>query len=201
MSALQFKLAQRRFISNRSMEYVEMRLHTILFSLRSLAAILLCWLYRYDDRLLLLNVVLWHTLADIVTFYYGDVKNGTTVRGGDTPGWTKLFASTSQLLATSVMLGGTGPNYLLLEDGLYFAMMPIQINTFLMTLGRKDLISSHTKAVCYGFSLALLYPMFLQNVTWNFMGIVVGMVIWRLQLGLSKHIMWLLVHLALKIVY
>ena len=195
-SAMQFEVAKRRFIVNRSLEYDEMRLHTILFSLRSIVAILLCWMNWFElFAVPLINILVWHTIADIVTKLYGSPVNGTTVRGGDTQQWTKYFASTSQLVATSVFLGSLSGH---IEDALYFSMLPIQVNTFLMTLGRKGLISSRTKAICYGSSLFVLYPLFLHGAPLLFFILVIGMIVWRLCLGLSKHLMWLLVYVAAR---
>lgn len=195
LTSMQFRLPPRLFIGSKYFEYHEMRLHVLVFTSRAIALIILTWLGMRDMAgIRLLNVLVWHSLADLITLKWGCPSNGTTIRDAtDCSRIEKLFASSSQLIAIGGLLGIF--DHPTQTDLVFLTLLPIQMNTFLMTLGRKGFISERQKSKLYGALLLCLYPGLFRVLSMRSVLIICTMCIWRLGLGLSKYPMYVLVTL------
>jgi hypothetical protein len=181
-----------------SVIWTELRLHNIIFVLRSYSVLLLVlfldgWEQQYWLRL---NVVLFHhVLADYVTKQYGSSENGTTVRSNDklkdranysglersliTP--LERFASISQFMATIVLLVTDDPFLV------YITMFPIQISTFLFTLVKKGAISNKASTVLYALALLSTYPFLIK---FPLILSVILVSIARFHFKIDKYVIW-----------
>lgn len=171
MTSLQFVVPKKRNIGNKAFEHMELRGHAVVFSLRSISVILLCWLgYGKNLPILLLSLMFWHKYADYITKWYHLKENGTTIRGSikDEKRYgfygnmcLKYFMSISQIFAITALLGlrtlRNGVVYPDTSEGAFLIMMPIQMKVFLNTLHKKDIISNFTMELLYVISLVPLY--------------------------------------------
>ena len=135
------------------MIYPEFRVHSILFALRSVV----CCILHYHQYPLYYNIVvnyitMWN--ADLITYVYNpNGKNGKTMRNmpfddnisKEDQDSVTFMHSTMQIGATTFML--------LTMDSAFSAMFAIQLAAFLMTLVRKNIISSRAWHILYAFSL------------------------------------------------
>jgi len=147
-SSFMFKIPQTR---NRigPMIYPEFRLHNLLFSYRSIVCTLLFY-YQYPLIYHVATCYLTMIGADIVTYFY---KDGTTIRTipfdatltESAKQSIRLFNSSMQAVATLCMIGNI--------DSAFSVLFAIQISSFLMTLVRKNIISSNRLHFLYGTAL------------------------------------------------
>ena len=196
-----FHISEKRTIAGKNFEYKEQRLHTIIFSLRSLSPILLQYINIFDSSNYLhrlINILVWHSLADITTKVYYDNDNGTTIRngkGGNGKNINKIyrnFASISQIIAISVLLGLNNNKYDFknnYNDIIFLIVIPIQLNTFLLTLYKKNFISSEKHIILYGLSLAVLYSQ-LQYGDKQFIVMTMLMILLRFQ-KVNKYVLYI----------
>ena len=145
-SSLIFKISSSRH-NKLPIIYPELRLHSIIFALRS---IICC----FDISLLykMLTCFITMILADIVTHF---LKKGTTIRSlpssefmnDEDRSKLKYHYSRSQISATMFMLGNQTTSFL--------TLLPIQTAPLLMTLVKKNIIHPHYFYVFYTLSLWL----------------------------------------------
>lgn len=153
LASFQFKLPQKRIKSGYRI-WPEYRLHSLVFLLRSLIAILLNWLEqefsairwpRYTFLLLVLGTM---ACADLTSLSVEESSG--FAREMDAPVLTRYFFSVAQCGATAYVLTGDRRN------SLQFVMvLIIQWNAFLMTLQRKNLASQTVLMAFYGTMLGL----------------------------------------------
>lgn len=165
----------------------ELRVHSLIFSYRSLLSILYP---EYGPHLVFLTLI----LADVATHYLG-TKGISTVRGNQNFQSTSVmkqiysgFFSTSQMGAT-LICGGFFQD--IPSSYLMFVTLPaIQTSAFGMTLLRKNIISKETWQIVYSLELTLVYLIWLLeyknlNVLW------ISMVLYMLRKsGMNKYVLW-----------
>jgi len=158
MTSFMFRVLPARPIGRRSSMFIwrELRLHALLFSLRSVAVLWWPWAAQRC-------VVATMAAADLATRWCGEARV-TTVRGDHDNmrrrSAAKLaagaFFSSSQLGATllcSGLLQGGAPSPLLV----FFTLPAIQTSAFGMTLIRKNVISPVAWGAGYSAQLLLVY--------------------------------------------
>ena len=205
LSALQFLIPRTR-TGILPMIWQEFRAHSIVFAVRSFLIINV--LYFCTDQngsgsgsastfalvTRLAIVLLAMKLADVSTEYLRENKKETTT--ATMPYWSdcpaafqsaiKYFYTHSQFMATIVCLFGTIPYVLAVA-------FPIQIASFLMTLVRKNIISSLWYHILYGGSLLIVYLINVADTT-LYPVIILGIVLIyiRVHLKLNKYALWTL---------
>ena len=196
ISSLMFHVPNKRTTAGKNFEYKEMRIHSIIFSLRSLAPILLSYTKYFDPSNYLhrlFNILFWHSIVDISTKIYYDNDNGTTIR--NSKGSKKIynaFASLSQIIGISVLLGFNNNKYNFKKnynDFIFLFIMPIQLSTFLLTLYKKNFISNNTYGIIYGLSIAVLYSQISYNDK-QFITLTLLMILLRFQ-NINKFILYI----------
>ena len=142
------------------MIYPEYRMHSILFSLRSIS----CCLVHYYSVGYKYNIIICGStfiLADIITKYYNPTgKNGKTMRNMpfdksisiENQNIITIMHSYSQIGATIFMFGNI--------DSAFSPMFAIQLAAFLMTLVRKGIIDSYLWHLIYSLSLWINFLLF-----------------------------------------
>lgn len=186
-SSLIFHVISKRMLNRAMIIWEEYRLHAIVFTMRS------CCIFFFGTSNVLSNatiVLMHHLLADEVTHRYGpENKEYTTVRVQDDHSLkTTLvlrFYSFYQFAAIASHLFTISPK----EMG-FNTLIAIQSSAFLMTLYRKNLITSYTHGLVYGTCLILsLYVMSTVMPGWVWMGtaLVFGA---RVGLGVNKYVLW-----------
>jgi hypothetical protein len=151
-SSLIFHIPRKRH-QGKPMIYPEYRAHSIVFTIRNLLSCILFW-FEYDQRwiryiLCLANMV----VADTISSKYTETASQTTMRNMPMDGIiseaaqqrNKFQQSKSQIYATIMCIGSL--------DGSFMPVMAIQIAAFLMTLVRKNIISTLTWHRIYNISL------------------------------------------------
>lgn len=186
------------------MIYPEFRLHSIVFALRS---VLCCFIeyYKLESSLYLKMIVCMITLilADIITHYFATNKSATmrnmpfseTVTEETQKEITYLHSS-KQVAATLFMLYNI--------ETAFSPMFGIQMAAFLMTLVRKNIISTNTWHVIYSMSLfinAFCFWLFLTSpfdlftlfITYNLF------IKLRFTLNFNKYISWIITFICFNI--
>lgn len=213
LSAQRFPVLRERLPSGRMILYHESLLHTMVFTLRSLAVMILAaaWPCRLagNSRAIVVRaavVISFHTLADIVSSKSGK-RNSTLIRDMQWPAavpsafrWLiKKGYALAQLLAIAKLL--RSDSYAI--DMAFFIMWPIQLAAFLSTLVRKQLLSVLGWHVVYTLALVMVYRVGypLQNHgddgglesiarrQWLSLG-QVAIYVGRLVLRINKYILW-----------
>lgn len=165
----------------------ELRLHSLVFSYRSL----LCVLYPQYGHYFVFGTLI---LADVITDYCG-TRGVSTVRGNQNFQSSSVmkqiysgFFSVSQMGAT-LICGGFFQE--IPNTYLTFVTLPaIQTSAFGMTLLRKNLISKEMWQFIYSLELTLVYLIWLMeyknlNVLW------ISIVLYMLRKGgMNKYILW-----------
>lgn len=150
-SSLIFHLPDNR-ISGKPMIYPEMRLHTIIFTMRSVLCCLSYFLELHQTfRFFLIMATMFS--ADMVTEHYKLKNYGTTIRNmpydarvtEEAKESVRLMNSQMQIGATLFMLGGS--------ESAFFPMFAIQFASLLSTLVRKSIISANMWHILYAISL------------------------------------------------
>lgn len=152
LSSLDFKIPHRR-IAEGSRIWPEYRLHSIVFAVRSLATIALYW---YEDRVSTSKQpnYHWNALLVMLTMAMADLSTlsqkspSKTIRDLSVPLVTSYFFSVCQFYATAGVLMGVR-RYTIQ----FLNVIIVQINPFLMTLRRKNLLSHFWTVAIYGFLL------------------------------------------------
>jgi NAD(P)H-flavin reductase len=202
LSALQFLIPRTR-TGIIPMIWQEFRAHSIVFAVRSFVLInLLYFITKYcnvGDTIIgcvrIGVVLLAMKLADLSTEYLRENKKETTT--ATMPYWSdcpanvqsaiKYFYTHSQFMATIVCLFGKIPYILAVA-------FPIQFASFMMTLVRKNIISSFWYHMLYGGSLLAVYLINAADIRLYlviFVGIVLVYI--RVNIKLNKYVMWTIV--------
>lgn len=142
--------------------WMEFRGHSFLFALRSYLCILAELYFSVPYSLYLKIIFIYLTMlgADWVTDNYRELSNTSTTRtmpyweGAKVEKFFKTFYMVAQVHATLLCTCGILHSFCLL--------LPIQIAPFLMTLVRKQLISSKTYHFVYAGSLLYNYLIFIN---------------------------------------
>jgi hypothetical protein len=165
----------------------ELRMHSMIFGLRSCAVLL----YPEYSVLIMYGAL---ALADLVSFIWGNSRV-TTVRGNhdvEKNSWIKraysAFFSTSQMGATIICAGFFQKHPL---PQLVFATLPaIQTSAFGMTLLRKNLITKQTWQIVYSIELLLVYFIWYKEYG-NINIFFYSMLAYCLRvIGVNKYAMW-----------
>jgi hypothetical protein len=214
LSALQFLIPRSR-TGILPMIWQEFRAHSIVFAVRSFTLINVLYFIskKYDvDVNNITNsdntqynvftscvrlgfVLLAMKLADLSTEYLRENKKETTT--ATMPYWSdcpaniqsaiKYFYTHSQFMATFVCLFGKIPYILAVA-------FPIQFASFMMTLVRKNIISSFWYHMLYGGSLLAVYLINAADVN-MYPVIIIGVLLiyLRVNIKLNKYVLWLIV--------
>lgn len=151
LSAFIFTIPAKRIKSGDRI-WPEYRLHALVFLSRSLAV--LCVYYyeqyfqlppNYDMNFLIVMLTLF--AADVSSWSVGDNRSGS-IRELDTHPAVKFYFSVMQFGATAGCLYGLRRFSLM-----FYMAFIVQINPFLMTLRRKNLLSKTVVVTMYGFGL------------------------------------------------
>ena len=214
LSALQFLIPRSR-TGILPMIWQEFRAHSIIFAVRSFFLINVLYVassvfnvdannmtssgiinFNMVSQLIRTGVVLLSMkMADLSTVYLRENKKETTT--ATMPYWSgcpaaiqstiKYFYMHSQFMATFVCLYGNVPYILAVA-------FPIQFASFMMTLVRKNIISSFLYHALYGGSLAAVYMINAADVKLYSVIIVGALLIYlRVQMRMNKYILWTLV--------
>ena len=207
LSALQFLIPRTR-TGILPMIWQEFRAHSIVFAVRSFFIInVLYFLFHHSDDksedtttsipalvIRLAIVLLAMKLADVSTEYLRENEKETTT--ATMPYWSdcpaalqsaiKYFYTHSQFMATIVCLFGKIPYVLAVA-------FPIQIASFLMTLVRKNIISSFWYHMLYAGSLLIVYLINVADVTlYPIILIGVALIYARIHMKVNKYALWTL---------
>jgi hypothetical protein len=201
-SSLIFKVLTYRLAKKPLIIYKEYQLHTILFTLRSVLPYTYdCIAYHAGYRRInvlmsetpyipFLAIMSIHMMADIVTRYHG-TSGMTTIRCSNKS--TKLYQlilrrtfSFYQFLAIGTMLAAKPTNVSNLG---FNALLGIQSSAFLMTLARKNLISSYTYLSLYLSFLGIGTVVMCKEFDVTFFLLCMCVFGGRIM-GISKYILW-----------
>jgi len=167
LTSLVFHVPSNR-IQGKPMIYPEMRLHTIVFSMRSVLCCFSYWL-GYSQYVRMSIIFLTMISADIVTYIYNkEGQNGTTIRSmpydqhvsEETKKEVKLMNSQMQIGATLFMLGNI--------ESAFFPLFAIQISALLSTLVRKSIISANMWHIVYALSLGTNVVLYYTSLEFSY---------------------------------
>ena len=205
VSSLIFKIPTKRTLSHYRI-WPEYRLHSIVFAWRSLLTMLLTWV---EGRFGLEPMYPLNTLITLLCFSASDYASycvgenaSRSIRDLDVPPVVQFAFSWIQFHGTfNCILGGSARRY----STLFIYVWIIQVNAFLMTVQRKNVLSSGPLLAIYAFMLSFGYcvisgemlrvgwPLFLaSNAIGNVAAILRMSGSW---LGSKKYLMWSLVGL------
>lgn len=165
LSSFEFKIPLKRIATDGGRIWPEYRLHSLVFSARSLACIGINWYeHRYGSppnySLNFWTLIAGLVAADISSLSVGP-NHSNSVRDLAAPDILKYFFSVMQFFASATILFGFR------RSSIYFyIMMVIQISAFLLTLRRKNLVSHSFNLVCYGALLAGGFATGVQECCW-----------------------------------
>jgi len=207
-----FKLSSNR-IKVTPIIWSEGRLHSIIFAYRSIIIMYIFFIYSYTQYELLnyfrgIIVLLTIVCADNVTDYYKlhlktlD-KNDSTMRKMPSPSYIpvkimnnlNIFYSVSQIFATMICI------FAIDIDKVFSILFPIQIAMFLMTLAKKNIITSAGWHLWYIIALLInyyisLYPNKFPYDIYEkiiFSCLSLFFIIFRLKYNYNKYYLWSLI--------
>jgi len=201
LSSLQFLIPRVR-TGILPMIWQEARLHSIVFASRSFIIVNIIYFMgtnSFTNFLRFLIILITMKLADISTNHYSFNNERTTAT---LPYWTsctpelqsriKYFYTHAQVMATGTCLFDKIPFILYLA-------FPIQFAMFLMTLVRKNIISSFQYHLLYGLSLLSGYITYCMSYK-VYLAILLGFVFTYLRITRSfgKYYIWTITYLANK---
>jgi len=177
LSSLVFHLPDNR-INGKPMIYPEMRAHTIVFTLRSVAC---CLTYYFSFNQYVRMCIIFSSMfsADIVTYLFNRGKaNGTTIRNmpydplvsEESKQSVKRMNSNMQIGATLYMLGNI--------ESAFSPLFAIQMAALLSTLVRKSIISANTWHILYAISLWINIILYYQSLPINY--IIIELISYKL---------------------
>lgn len=211
-SSFIFKLSENR-IKVTPIIWPEGRLHSIIFAYRSIFIMCLFFMYwktKYEILNYVRGIIVLYTIifADFVTNYYKVTKktlneNDSTMRKMPNPFYISekqmnilnIFYSVSQIFATMNCI------FCKNIDKIFIIILPIQIAMFLMTLAKKNIITSGGWHLWYTISLLINYiiPIFSKKIGFDldekiiFFSISIIFSILRLKYNINKYILWNLI--------
>ena len=195
LSSLQFEVSKKKSVYRSQsglFETSEKRLHSIIFSMRSLMAIIIVWTTQDPKWKLILLIFITHFAADCVTAYYkgNDISTIQSLHNNDV--YRKVgtnFASLAQLGAIT-MIGGFGvPENRC--DNMFLILMSIQLSVFFDTLVKKNIM--HGSYVGYAYTLSLIITLLQlqynnsQYLLWLIFGIL------RMYFRVNKYLLYVLI--------
>jgi NAD(P)H-flavin reductase len=193
LSSLQFNIPKIR-TGILPMIWQEFRLHNIIFAMRSIVISNVLYFFGYSAFTFLFKLICIMSsmyLADTVTKHLSEYNESTTAT---MPYWSginpslqksiKYFYSHAQIAATLACLFGK-------IDIIMYMIFPIQIASFLMTLVRKNIISTFSYHLLYALSLFSGYLINYADVL-LYKTILLGAFILfcRTNLKINKYLIW-----------
>ncbi|CAB9502273.1 unknown protein [Seminavis robusta] len=211
-SSFIFRIPERRIKTGYRI-WPEYRLHSLVFLCRSLAFPLLQY---YENLNGLPPNYLWNVAIVLSSVMVADIASASmkypsgTIRGFQTNKLLKFFFSAVQFHATAACLYG-GTSAVTRRSGvLWIHTFVIQMNAFLMTLRRKNLLSHEAGIAAYAWMLG---AGFLIVVWLHVMEASKGMqtihaitltanvaAMLRLGLGMNKYVMWTMMGIVVNLV-
>jgi hypothetical protein len=203
-SSLIFKIPSNRIYKS-PMIWPEFRLHSIIFANRSLFTMILFWyqmhfpLYtNYFNILRYCLTIFTIYCADAATNYYkallkpGESTMRTMGYPENTPGYFKkllnFFYGTSQVFATMNIVFAKS------MELPFLVLFPIQLAALLMTLVRKNIITTSDWHLYYTTSILLnyVYSIITDNRSHSeyYIGISFYFIVFRFALNFNKYILW-----------
>lgn len=208
-SSFIFKLSSNR-IKITPIIWSEGRLHSIIFAYRSIIIMYIFFIYWYTQYELLnylRGIVVLSTIvcADNITDYYKlNIKtldkNDSTMRKMPYPSYIpvkimnnlNIFYSVSQIFATMRCIFATD------IDRVFIILFPIQIAMFLMTLAKKNIITSAGWHLWYTIALLTNYyiPLYPNKIPYDiyekiiFFSLSLFFIIFRLKYNYNKYYLW-----------
>lgn len=167
ISSLMFHLPNNR-VKGGPMIYPEMRMHTIIFTLRSVLCCLSYYL-GFTNYIRFAICVATMIAADTVTYLYNDKnQNGSTIRNmpydtrvtEESRASVKLMNSQMQIGATLFMFGNI--------ESAFFPLFAIQMAALLSTLVRKGIISANMWHLIYACSLWMNIALFYKSLSFSY---------------------------------
>lgn len=207
-----FKLSSNR-IRVAPIIWHESRLHSIIFTYRSIIIMYIFFIYWYTQYELLnylrgIIVLLTIVCADNVTDYYKLCvksldKDDSTIRKMAYPSYIpeiiinnlNIFYSISQIFATMNCI------FSMNIDRVFIILFPIQIAMFLMTLVKKNIITSGGWHLWYSIALFTNYyiPLYPNKFPYDiyekiiFFSLSLFFIIFRLKYNYNKYYLWFLI--------
>jgi hypothetical protein len=183
---------------NAPMIYPEFRLHSIIFALRSV----ICFYFSYYNVALIYKILtcyLTMVCADIVSYKIpSKISNNKTTTMRDMPFDKNIdenkrkqisrFHSGMQVSATLYMLGNV--------HAIFFTLYPIQLSAFLMTLVRKNIITTNMWHRIYSFLLIINILCFNKlDISYVIIEIILffSFIKLRFDYNVNKYISWTII--------
>lgn len=212
-----FRVLPKRMMGKTTMIWEEMRLHSVVFSTRSVAIFYFYYFTstatttttttttvvgQYNIFCRLAIIFVFHILADIVTRKYGTAGVSTIRVHEDEKhsdpllhAVTKRFYSWAQMAATAALVI-PGEHTL---DTSFSILIGIHYAAFLMTLNRKNIISSWNYNIGYFISLLFVSVVLYCRLGLEFYAWSVAVFIVRVNLPpstINKYLLWILFAIA-----
>lgn len=196
LSAKIFHVPIKRTV-NKSTIHEEYRLHTIIFSFRSIFIYFLHWLNITNWFCYFFGTLIWHIIADRVTKIYYDENAGTTIRGRtDYDGYENIHPMIMTIMRYFASFSQYTITYYLSMPHLnnatfkirYISLIAIQLTAFIKTLILKRFIPSYYSGILY----AIILIISLSYVNYNFNFIMSGLIfgVMRFRYNVNKYFLW-----------
>ena len=204
LSSLNFHIPNKSNVGHEFYEYSELRLHSIIFSLRFIFIILINWLNFEDKFNRLIIFTLLHKSADYITNKYKYIGNGTAIRGNKTDynihiKFSHRIASVGQFISIICILDLVSDNSKTIlnynyddikYDTLFHGLSSILLNIFMMTLQKKSLLSRKNRSIIYlthiWFIIIFMTPI-LDNEYYIY---ILISIIGRFGLNINKYVLY-----------
>jgi hypothetical protein len=209
LSSLIFHSVPKERVVGLPMIWQEFRMHSIIFAMRSLVAIMASWMsihFEHDPLVRKLALIVSGAAVLVANFFADEAtrrlrpserEESTTATMPYWPGCSvktqkrfKYFYAYSQFLATMACIAVTNPAYP------FAVMLPIQLAAFLMTMVRKGFLSSKGYHVIYTTSLVMPFIVVARRyfITGSLDApkmLLAGWVLYRLRCtGINKYLIW-----------
>lgn len=196
LSAKIFHVPTKR-TTNKSTIHEEYRMHTILFSFRSIFIYCLHWLNITNWFCYFFGTFIWHIMADRVTVLYFDENAGTTIRGRtDYDGYENIHPVIIKTMRYIASLLQYAIIYYLAMPHLnietfkirYISLIAVQLTAFIKTLVLKCFFPSYYSGILYGI---IIFSSF-SYATFNFNFIMSGLIfsVMRFHYNCNKYLLW-----------
>ena len=183
--------------ANKSTIHEEYRLHTMIFSMRSIFIYVLQWLNITNRFCYFFGTFIWHIMADRVTKIYYDENAGTTIRGRtDYDGYENIHPIIiSSMRYVASFLQYTIIYYLAMPHLnipifkiRYISLIAVQLTAFIKTLILKRFFPSYYSGILYGIIIFMSF----SHATYNFNFILSGTIfsIMRFRYNCNKYVLW-----------
>ncbi len=201
VSSLIFKIPRKRTLTHYRI-WPEYRLHSIVFAWRSLLTMLVVWV---EGRLGLEPMYPLNTVLTLLCFATSDYATRSVGDAASASVRELNFPATIRFLFSTIQFHGTFDHIIAPRrySTLFVITCIIQVNAFLMTIQRKNLLSSSALMGVYGVLLVLgfsvkVYECNLLGWTQTFATLALANVaaLARMsgsRLGANKYVMWALI--------